>query len=650
MSTVRSVRHAMTTSNNNSRPGRFTFSCVRDFVYAALLGTQRLEATSATTFPNWQPIPRKLGIWSTSFTLLLATFFLSGDLISDNFAVDVNRDNSTGFCATEDFDEKIKQFEEHVLTNITNYHVGQKQLNTTLKFRDSLLSDTTLYGASSYECPNTGGIGSKADYLAKKKHLEFGAYFPGYCGAALELALQNAKSVTCTERIWICVDDWGACVIGKWINSPITCPSHTYDAESKDLQDYRTEQRKRSDQEEITIKSDVSKEDLDRLQDSTAGLVKKLLRQIDIAGTLYSVYICVALFFPTPLQLYRPSMSVQFKKFFFGAGKYTFIITVLACWWGYQYIDILLQAPAVKIYLRNLVTDPCFLDGDFVSQRYEIVQETCANLINFEHEWGLAKIQIDGIKPEADSFVESCDCNFPGANVLPSFAHHILSPSERYDMASIGFDKSWRVRSQHGLSDNWSLVWSPHINSTFLGNETICLDRDYAREEILVADDTGLSFWEIWIASGLLANLLIKIAIANFGVALLKLADPFCTCEGTYECPPIAKSQGQDQEQTNPSLFVDEHVKMDKAAGLKALAIRETLIWGFLTNSCLLSLVVVAMGDLHGFKTVDYVMFGIVMFLTVSIPFAYYKITNFLNRAVDLQLKELDEDEEGRPV
>jgi hypothetical protein len=61
----------------------------------------------------------------------------------------------------------------------------------------------------------------------------------------------------------------------------------------------------------------------------------------------------------------------------------------------------------------------------------------------------------------------------------------------------------------------------------------------YAREEIFFAKDTGgLSFWELWITSGLVAKLTVQVAIINFGRVLLKLADPFCVCNGTYDVPP----------------------------------------------------------------------------------------------------------------
>ena len=278
------------------------------------------------------------------------------------------------------------------------------------------------------------------------------------------------------------------------------------------------------------IESDAS--DLEFLEQKSSEVLKKILKQIDIAGTLYSIYVCIALFFPSPLRLFRPSFIVQAKQFLFGVDKYTFIATILIIWWGIQYIALLLLSPELKIYLKNLMADPCFLDGDFIRERSDIVHEVCSELIDMENEWGLAKIQIDQIKAEVNSFNSSCDCHFPNKNLYPAFGS--MSP---VDAEVIGFDNEWLVATDEEVN---TPIWSPSLNSTFLGNETICVDRDYSRQEILVADESDLSFWEAWIMSGLVANLLIKIAVTNFGVSLLKLADPFCTCGGTYECPPLA--------------------------------------------------------------------------------------------------------------
>lgn len=611
--------------------------CIRDTVYAAILGRHRLQLNTAEKFPNWQQIPYNLGIWSTSLTLLLATGLLSGGVLLDKVSVTVNKDNSTSLCAA-DFDAKIADFESHIKSpKVSNFRVGSKQHNKTLEFRDALLSDTTLYGTDGFECSDKQGIGSKDSYRAQKKHLEYGPYFPGFCGAARELALHNAMTATCIDKIWVCVDDCAicACIVGKHVEVPIPCPPHTYDSEVADVTNYRIEQRKRIEREEIKITSDVTEDDLNNIQDNSAILIKKLLKQIDIAGTFYSVYVCIALFFPTPLRLYRPSLLIQLQQFVFGAGKFRFIASVLIIWWFYEYIGLLVRSPQVKIYLKNLFSDPCFVDGEFISRRYKILRDTCSTLMDFEKEWGLAKVQIDGIKPEVESFYDSdaCGCKFPGRYLFPLFADSHLSV-DRESMWNIGFDNLWNVVAKSSKSS----VWSPRVNSTFLGNETICVDREYAMNEVLVASEADLNFWELWIASGLLANLVVKIAIAQFGVALLKVADPFTSCKGMYECPPTLNQNDGEHE-----LFVDGRVKEIKEAALRTLAIRESIIWGFISNSCLLSLVVVAIANVNNFKTVDYIFFSIIMALTVSLPFVWFKMTFFVKRMVESEVQQSDE-------
>jgi hypothetical protein len=67
---------------------------------------------------------------------------LSGDILLNEVSSDVQREDSTGLCATDDFDVKIENFKEYVLDDVTNYYNGRDQKSVTLKFRDALLSMT----------------------------------------------------------------------------------------------------------------------------------------------------------------------------------------------------------------------------------------------------------------------------------------------------------------------------------------------------------------------------------------------------------------------------------------------------------------------------------------------------------------------------
>ena len=124
-------------------------------------------------------------------------------------------------------------------------------------------------------------------------------------------------------------------------------------------------------------------------------------------------------------------------------------------------------------------------------------------------------------------------------------------------------------------------------------------------------------------------------AIINFGRALLKVADPFCVCNGTYESPPKDLVTTGSNDEAAISLIADDKDLQDKKAGdLKALAIRETVIWGFLANSSLLSLFIAAIPNFNGFRTLDYIIFGVLILIATVIPFGCMSLTRTLKRGV----------------
>ncbi len=599
---------------NKSSSGRIYFS---NILTACVLGRHALQVTIDAKFPNWEPIPNKLGVISTSVALIATTTLLSIDMFNDRVAVAVQKDSANELCATKNFDAKIRTFEDRIVHNVTNSHVGRAQMNRTIAFRDALLNETTLYGTKGFTCPDPT-IGSKSLYESENKHLELGPFFPGYCQAALDLALQNAMQRSCTESRKVCIDDWGFSVLCKTIDLPTSCPPHTYDSEVEDLKNYRMAQFKRRDLDQAEQRNQTQV--LGYWEEKSAEILKRVLKQIDIAGYLYSVYICIALFFPTPLQLFRPSLIVRLKQYLFGANKPIFIATVILVWWGYSYIPYLFRSPELKIYLNALITDPCYLDGEFIHSRANVVQNACNDIISMKNEWSLAKIQIDQIKPEVDVFASECSCYLPNLHLQPMFETMNADEAELID-----FDDTWKVYEKGRNQPN--TIWSPRFNSTFLGNGTICDNKAYAREEILVAEDSGLNFWELWIMSGLLANLIIKIAIANYGVALLRLADPFCSCQGTYECPPTLCNDAGDEAN---QLIVDDEIRDIKAAELRAVALRDTIIWGGITNSCLMALFAVAVSNLEEFTNEDYTLFGTILTISVVAPILFVSLAKKL--------------------
>ena len=142
----------------------------------------------------------------------------------------------------------------------------------------------------------------------------------------------------------------------------------------------------------------------------------------------------IALFFPTPMVLYKPSIINTMKTLLFGVRKYTFIITVLVIYWVSDYANVVLSNPDIHIFLRNIVTDPCFLDTDFIRNRTEIVSNTCKELIDIENKVGLYKFDISQTIEDITQFDQVCDCPFRANRNYP------FSALDKY-----GFEQNWKI-------------------------------------------------------------------------------------------------------------------------------------------------------------------------------------------------------------
>jgi len=203
---IKAFRRVVASPSNSSADGKKKCD-VWNVLFAVLIGKPKVPPTVATPLPEWRPLPHNLGIVSTSVALLLSISLLSlGDVLSDEISATLS--GRERFCEAENFDAKIADFEAHVLSeNVTNFAVGSKQHDLTLKFRDALLNDTTLYGTPGYECPDptNGGISTKKAWKAKNLDHEYGPYFPGYCSAALDLALEEAMNRECKQKKKLCV-------------------------------------------------------------------------------------------------------------------------------------------------------------------------------------------------------------------------------------------------------------------------------------------------------------------------------------------------------------------------------------------------------------------------------------------------------------
>jgi hypothetical protein len=141
------------------------------------------------------------------------------------------------------------------------------------------------------------------------------------------------------------------------------------------------------------------------------------------------------------------------------------------------------------------------------------------------------------------------------------------------------------------------------------------------------------------------------IILANFGIALFECADPpLCTCNGRYESPPQAmgsEASNVGKKETDTFLDVDENMKENKIRALKAVALRECLIWGIITIFSLVTLVVASLNKLDEYRKLDYIMFVGIMIMCIVGPFGCFLCTRRAGKFVDIFTKVSEDDAEA---
>lgn len=204
-----------------------------------------------------------------------------------------------------------------------------------------------------------------------------------------------------------------------------------------------------------------------------------------------------------------------------------------------------------------------------------------------EPEFSKASITASAIIAEVRNFKDRCGCAYPMVDLYPfrdtnGYTKEIYEP--------LGFGSLFRNCAKHKYDTNCQ-VYLPEDGIVFLGNSSLCEDTDYARELLLQAPETEVSLYQMWLQSGLLATLLIKFAMTNFAVGLLKLADPFVVCNGHFMWIPAKFGLGlHGVDKTG--LF--EQFKKTKETALFNITLRTLVVWGLLLHFCLYSLMFAA--------------------------------------------------------
>jgi hypothetical protein len=399
-----------------------TLKMNQDFAFAWVLGTVKLDPMRVKKFPGWSPIPYNLGICTTCVLICLATISLSPDLVTDQLGVSLATLDAD-LCVADVHDVGVMELREELL-NLTNLEVARQQHRLMSDFHLALINDTALYGVPPYQCPSSGDIsGYKSDWTQQ------GSFFPSYCEEALEAAMEAAQTRECVTEMCDCPTLPDSVVFdvtglaGKrfcgevCISMPYPCPTHTAE-EEKESEDYRFQQYQFAEQRRVNITNAFPTSTPESVTSTATETAEKVLFQVEVASYLYIAYQCLALFFPSPLILFRMPIWAGVKRFLFGVQKFYFICFVVAVWWGVEYFRGIWFSPDIRLFINNLrVGDPCFVDADYLLERQMVLNEICEELMPMAPQFRSSALTVVDVLREVQQFADSCDCSFPNEHV-----------------------------------------------------------------------------------------------------------------------------------------------------------------------------------------------------------------------------------------
>ncbi|KAK1742928.1 hypothetical protein QTG54_006525 [Skeletonema marinoi] len=555
---ISSAITALSGSNSSEEDAEKGFAAKAKMVgKAAVLENTSMTPNTVERFPDWQPLPYRCGIITMLVLLGLTTLLLTPSILLDKLGVAASSSSSSlQLCRGVEggIDGHIKKVQE-TLANITRIEYARFEDSYTKEFAAALSEDTSRYGTDEYPC-------GEVDSQKRKEWENINAnktFFTGWCEEkrSEEIEASEKRTITIpreckTVEVKACADSWGL----KWFcasaSEEVCTPEIQYpspDVNAVDnhvkLAKYQMEVERMERLREANLntpKTDVTSI-VDDISEASSKFGEQLKYQVDFASYLYILYLWVAAFFPSPIVLFRSSPSVRLKRNIFGMRKETFVLTVLVIWFGISYFKKFALDPSIQLYLANLSANPCYADPAFLKQKQQAISDVCSELGKMNAERTIRQQDIEQKLFMADFMLDTCGCRIPDRNLtnymfkpagglfvsksegdLPEWAKDIGMKARNapyYEYIGLG----WWSKLTYGF-------YLPERDSPSVGNTTVCENPEYQREQIHEAPESGMNWFQLWISSGMLAELATKLVAANFCVAILKSADPLGSING----------------------------------------------------------------------------------------------------------------------
>lgn len=342
--------------------------------------------------------------------------------------------------------------------------------------------------------------------------------YPGECNSA------NQREETSTETSCIppqtkkaCIDDWGLSVLCKSVTFDGKCVEFTStDPDSvRQVTELNIERRihqagLQDDLDELREDQEEANEEIERVSGTAdqeaQEMIQQLISHIDIASNLYIAYTMIAILIGAPVVIFKREVTSRIVTTLFGLQKAYFIILVV--------LILMIYENAVRIYadanfprmFANFRNDQCYLDPTFSQRRLSIISDTCKAVTLDKYIIESTIVNMTTIFLDA-SFCSVCS---PSPDIDPVPAPETLSVLNQERIY-------WEFGNETGY------IFPAECNVTAIAEATA------------TAEEQHESFAKTFLASGILAQILLKGILAAWITHLVAFLEPMTMHRGMVE-------------------------------------------------------------------------------------------------------------------
>lgn len=350
--------------------------------------------------------------------------------------------------------------------------------------------------------------------------------------------------------------------------------------------------------------------------------------------------------------MFRPEFGTLIKMHLSGASSAKFCIYALVVWWGVEYFS---QFHSVlKKYINpDYLKAPCFADKAFLQQRSELLYDRCDEIVNLSNAIALDNVTIYHIATEVLAFQKHCNCKFPHVHTkeldipltVAEFGMEAIDvcqgscddvknsipevPKWLFNIEGQSLQEMVDEKGMIPAQKYEYVIPIPSKNMSFVGNSTLCFDPTYSRQKYFMPPKTNVRIFDVWFKTGILPMLSLRLFIAVFGFWLLRLADPFSSCDGRYLNPP----KKYVLEESDESLT---EMKDNTLLALRSIALKQVVLYIIITNLALINLIIVVAGNNDRDNSKDALYLGTTLSVALAVPMA---AACFFNRKSGNQFK-----------